>query len=209
MSRLPTSKDDIMSHRLLISTVAAAVLAGTIGGLAASGATASPSPSTTGAPGASAKTGAVVPTPPPTVSPHLAAVAARLRVSPGALLQALGAAKVAGGPVSDPGVAAFAARLHVSRPAARKALTELFGSALTPPPVAALATLLHVTPARASDALVQLDRISQPGKGVDPNSTQFARVAAGLGISPQALAHALDHWKQGIAAKQRSAPPTR
>ena len=198
-----------MNHRLLISTVAAAVLAGTVGGLAASGATASPSPSSTGAPGAPAKTGAVVPTPPPTVSSHLAEVAARLHVRPDALLQALAAAKLAGGPVSDPGVAAFAARLHVSVEQARKALTALFGSTLTPPPVAALATLLHVTPARAADALVQLDRISQPGKGVDPNSTQFARVAAGLGISPQALAHALDHWKQGIAAGQRSAPPTR
>lgn len=197
-----------MNHRLLISTVAAAVLAGTVGGLAASGATASPSPSATGVPGAPGKTGAAVPTPPPTVSSRLSAVAARLHVTPDALLHALAAAKLAGGPVSDSGVAAFAARLHLSVEQARKALTELFGSTLTPPPVAALARLLQVTPARAADALAQLDRIAQPGKGVDPNSTPFARVAARLGISPQALAQALDHWKQGLRAGRPSPSPT-
>ncbi|HET8584090.1 MAG TPA: hypothetical protein VFL65_12615 [Jatrophihabitans sp.] len=197
-----------MNHRLLIGTVAAAILAGTVGGLAASGATASPSPSATGAPGAPAKTGTVVPTPPPTVSSHLAAVAARLHVTPDALLHALIAAKLAGGPVSDPGVAAVAARLHVSVDLARKALGELFGGTLTPPPVAALARLLHVTPARAADVLDQLDRISRPGRGVDPNSTQFARVAVGLGISPQALANALDHLKQALRAGQPSPSST-
>jgi hypothetical protein len=199
-----------MTGRVVIGGItAAAVIAGTTGAVAAAGPSRAPSPKTSASPGIAA-------------DPNVARVAAQLGVSANRLLQALPKAKLAaasGGSLSgDAAARAVAADLGVSPAQAQRALRELLGgmqavsdgkSAAPLPPNAALTTLaarLHVSPDRAAQVLDALDRMANPGHGIDLASPAFAALAHSLGKTPVQLAQVLRMWKQSLGGTMPQSP---
>jgi hypothetical protein len=59
-----------------------------------------------------------------------------------------------------------------------------------------------------------LNRMANPGHGVDPTSAAFAALALSLGKMPAQLVHILDAWKQALrstllqSSSQRPATPS-
>ena len=204
-----------MTSRVMIGAVAAAVIAGTIGGVAVA-LPSTPPRAPTG--GAAVKSSA---SPGIEADPNLARAAAQLGVSPDRLLRALPRAKLAttaGGSLSgDAAAAAVAAALGVSPARAQQALHTLFGGAAVsgvksgapqPPDqaITALAAALHVSTARAVDVFDALDRMSNPGHGVDPASPAFAALANSLGKTPAQLVQILDGWKNALRSAMPKSP---
>jgi hypothetical protein len=77
------------------------------------------------------------------------------------------------------------------------------------PPDAALpslATRLHVSTARAAEVLDALDRMANPGHGVDPASPEFAALAHSLGKTPAQLAQVLREWKEALRSTLPQSP---
>lgn len=205
-----------MTRRVVIGGVAAAaVIAGTTGAVAVAGPSSSPTPKASASPGTN--TGRDV-----GADPNVARVAAQLGVSADRLLQALPNAKMAaardGSLSGDAAARAVAADLGVSQAQAKRALQELFGAAArrtgakpapptTPEPViAALAARLHVSTARAAQVLDALDRMANPGHGIDPQSQAFAALAHSLGKTPTQLAQILDAWKMSLRSTMPQSP---
>ena len=199
-----------MTSRVVIGGVAAAaVIAGTTGAVAL----ASPSSAPTPKPTASS---------PIAVDPNLARIAAQLGVSTDRLLQALPKVKMAaaadGSLTGDAAARALAADLGVSVAQAQRALAEFAGtgsagsgakSATRLPADAglnALAARLHVSTARATEVLDALDRMANPGHGIDPASPAFAALAHSLGKTPAQLAQILREWKEGLRSTMPQSP---
>jgi len=207
-----------VNRRVVASgTAVAAVAAGIVAGVALASPTA----------GSTATNGPSRPTPAASSSialtptdPGIVAAAAQLGVSPQRLLDALPAVKQAsaGALSDDAGSAALATQLGVSRSAAQRALTVMFGSAShldksgrQLPPDAVITSLAHalgVSTEQAQQVWDELNRLSRPGHGVDPTSTEFGALASSLGKTPQQLAHALDAWKRGLAATMPTPSPS-
>jgi hypothetical protein len=205
-----------MASRVVIGgIVAAAVIAGTTGAVAVAGPSNAPTPSSA----ATAKTTAG---PGIAADPNVARVAAQLGVSADRLLQALPKAKMAsaadGSLTGDAAARALAADLGVSPAQAQRALRELVGTAAprssgksgTPMPPdqasAALAARLHVSTARAAEVLDALNRMADPGHGVDPASPAFAALAHSLGKTPAQLSQILVGWKQALRSTMPQSP---
>jgi hypothetical protein len=206
-----------MPSRVVIGGVAAAaVIAGTIGGVAV----AHPSTAPAAAPAASTPKSSA--SPGIEADPNVVRVAAQLGVTADRLLQALPKAKLAsmagGSMSSDAAAAAIAAELGVSPARAQHGLRELFGAAApvtgaksgTPrppdPAITALAARLHVSTTRAIDVFNALDRMSNPGHGVDPASPAFAALANSLGKTPAQLVQILDGWKTALRSTMPKSP---
>jgi hypothetical protein len=202
-----------MTSRVAIGGIAAAaVIAGTTGAVALAGPSSAPTPKTTASPGIAA-------------DPNVARVAAQLGVSANRLLQALPKAKLAaaadGSMTGDAAARAVAADLGVSPAQAQRALRELVGaaapgsggkSATRLPPDAALPELavrLQVSTARAAEVLDALNRMANPGHGVDPASPAFAALARSLGKTPGQLAQILDGWKLALGSTLSQSPSPR
>ncbi len=202
-----------MTSRLVIGGIAAAaVIAGTASAVASAGPSSAPTPKTTASPGIAA-------------DPNVARVAAQLGVSADRLLQALPKAKSAtmtsGSLTGDAAARALATDLGVSPAGAQRALRELFGaaargagakSATDVPPDAALTALaarLRVSRARAVQVLDALNRMADPGHGIDPASPAFAALAHSLGKTPAQLAHILDGWKRSLGSTMPQSPSPR
>jgi len=205
-----------MASRVVIGgIVAAAVIAGTTGAVAVVGPSNLPTPSSV----ATAKTTA---SPGIATDPNVARVAAQLGVSADRLLQALPKAKMAaaadGSLTGDAAARALAADLGVSLAQAQGALRELVGTAAprssgksdTPMPadqaLPALAARLHVSTARAAEVLDALNRMANPGHGVDQASPAFAALAHSLGKTPTQLTQILVGWKQALRPTMPQSP---
>jgi hypothetical protein len=196
-----------MTRRVMIGGIAAAaVIAGTTGGVALAGPSSAPTPKTTAI----------------AADPTVARVAAQLGVSANRLMQALPKAKVAaaadGSLTGDAAARAVAADLGVSPAQAQRALRDLVGAAAprsgaksaTPMPpdqaLPALAARLHVSTARAAEVLDALDRMANPGHGVDPASPAFAALAHSLGKTPAQLVQILQGWKMALRSTMPQSP---
>jgi hypothetical protein len=205
-----------MASRVVIGgIVAAAVIAGTTGAVAVAGPSnvltpsSAPTPKTTAGPGIA-------------VDPSVARIAAQLGVSADRFLQALPKAKMAsaadGSLTGGAAARALAADLGVSLAQAQRALQDLVGTAAprssrksdTPMPpdqaLPALAARLHVSTARAAEVLDALDRMANPGHGVDPTSPAFAALAHSLGKTPGQLTQILVGWKQALRSTMPQSP---
>src|SRR5262245_7914731 len=182
----------IMTSRVVIGGIAAAaVIAGSTSAVALAGPSSSPTAKPTASSGS-------------TVDPNIARIASQLGVSADRLLQALPKAKMAaaaaGSMTSDAAARALAADLGVSLAQAQRALQEFAGagsprsdakSGAPMPPGAgldALAARLHVSTTGAAEVLNALDRMANPGHGIDPASPAFAALAHSLGKTPAQLA---------------------
>jgi hypothetical protein len=101
---------------------------------------------------------------------------------------------------------------------AQRALQEFAGAgspgsgaksatALPPDPgLDALAAALHVSTARAAEVLDSLNRMANPGHGIDPASRAFAALAHSLGKTPAQLVQILDGWKRSLRATLPQSP---
>jgi len=199
-----------MTSRVVIGGIAAAaVIAGSTGAVALAGPSSSPTPKTTASAGS-------------TVDPNVARIASQLGVSADRLLQALPKAKMAaaaaGSMTSDAAARALAADLGVSLAQAQRALAEFAGAGsprsgakagtAMPPDqaVPSLAARLHVSTARAAEVLDALDRMANPGHGIDPASPAFAALAHSLGKTPAQLAQILREWKMALRSTMPQSP---
>jgi hypothetical protein len=188
---------------------AAVVIAGASGAVALANPSSGPTPKATASAGIAA-------------DPNVARVAAQLGVSVDRLLQALPKAKMAGAAdgslTGNAAARAVAADLGVSPAQAQRALRELVGAAApgsgaksaTPRPpdqaLPALAARLHVSTARAAEVL---NRMADPGHGVDPASPAFAALARSLGKTPAQLAQILEGWKRALRSTMPQSPSPR
>ena len=206
-----------MTSRMMLGGVtAAAIIAGTIGGVAV--ANPSSAPPSTGSATQSKGPGSGV-----EADPNVARAAAVLGVTPDQLLRALPAAKIAaadsGSITGSAAAAALASALGVTPARAQQALNILIGpdasidkvktGQMQQPPesmISALAAQLHVSIARAAAVLDALSRLANPGHGIDPNSQAFAALASSLGETPAQLIANLHAWKQSLRSTMPQSP---
>ena len=198
-----------MTNRVVIGGIAAAaVIAGSTSAVALAGPLSGPTPKATASSGV-------------TVDPDIARIAGQLGVSADRLLQALPKVKMAaaadGALTGDAAARALAANLGVSLAQAQRALQEFAGTGSPPGAksaasispdsvISALAARLHVSTARAAAVLAALDRMANPGHGVDPASPEFAALARSLGKTPAQLGQVLREWKEALRSTMPQSP---
>lgn len=205
--------------RLVAGAMVAAAMCTVLGTAAASA-----SPTTAPSTSASATVGAKAPGPGEKKGgggiseAELAKVAASLHVSVKQLTTALVDLKKAIGQGTSPSdaLAAFAKELGVSATQAKAALAELTGGAKAGKPGAVveaeaariLAGELHVSVDRARQVLTEIQQLRPASRDIttDPG---FARIARGLGITPQQLASDLVQMKQKLVGSASGQVPTK
>ena len=205
-----------MTSRMMFGGVtAAAIIAGTIGGVAVANPSSAPSPTGLSTHSKDPKSGVEA-------DPNVARAAAVLGVTPDQLLRALPVAKIAaanGGSITgSAAAAALAAALGVTAARAQQALIILLGpdgssdtvkTGQAQPPesmITELATQLHISVARARQVLDALGRMANPGHGVDPTSPAFTALASSLGETPAQLIANLQAWKMALRSTMPQSP---
>ena len=205
-----------MTTRMMLGGVtAAAIIAGTIGGVAVATPSGAPTPAGSAAQSKSPGSGVEA-------DPNVARAAAVLGVTPDQLMRALPAAKMAaadsGSITGSAAAAALAAALGVTPARAQQALNILIGpdasagrlkTGTAQPPdsaIIALAAQLHVSTARAREVMDALGAMANPGHGIDPASAAFRALASSLGETPAQLIANLQAWKMGLRSTMPQSP---
>jgi hypothetical protein len=200
-------------HAAVGGIIAAAVIGATALGVAAA------DPSSSGAPsGQNDGRGAAASKSPRlqmnSADPNIQRLAASLGVTQDQVQQAMADVKRASDGVSlssDQAAAVLAQKLGVSQSRAKQALITLFGDTLPgkvgpssaggrvgpdQTTITSLANVLNVSPAKAQQVWDTLNRLSDPGHGVDANSPEYQALASSLNLSPQQFSDKLRSWKE-------------